>query len=191
MGLEASSIETAPQLNQDGSPPSRSTSRSFAKLPAQTEVVDLVEKFFENTALLFPFIRKQRLLDIYDEFQNTKIVNANQTAVCILNMVIALAAVFSRSNNDTEQRFRKGDTFLQAALQALEGSKRQHATLETVQALLLASKYLQGTSVRAMHGEYIARCCRSPMRSDCIIRQHMSHGLSTTSIARELGGWRL
>uniref|UniRef100_A0A0B7KNK2 Zn(2)-C6 fungal-type domain-containing protein n=1 Tax=Bionectria ochroleuca TaxID=29856 RepID=A0A0B7KNK2_BIOOC len=128
-------------------------------LPSHEQTEQLVNRYFSNTGMLFPYIHKPSFVETYSHIREQNFRgNVRRTFLGLLNMVLAMAA-WSESGRQSTTRTTshfESAIFYQRA-QELCGKPMQRGTsLETVQFLLLTSQYLQGTqqSVQtwAVHG---------------------------------------
>ncbi|KAK1985290.1 fungal-specific transcription factor domain-containing protein [Colletotrichum cereale] len=127
------------------------------RLPPEDEVTRLVRQYFGDTGFLFPYIHEESFWKTFAHYQSIGMRNARRSWLALLNMILAIAtsttSVATLGLGDrqaiSEAHYRRAK-FL-SRTEAMAG-----ANLETVQAMLLMSQYLQGSqrSVQtwAIHG---------------------------------------
>ncbi|KAG2414300.1 hypothetical protein HFD88_003491 [Aspergillus terreus] len=146
------------------SPPGKHGSRQFKRdresiftLPPHQEMLNLINTYFSDTGLLFPYIYPPTFLETYHQMVRENFKKVRRTWLGLLNMILAMATITRAPGNaDADTRISESDVFYQRGL-ALCGSEiLRGTTLEVVQYLLLMGQYLQGTqkSVQAwtVHG---------------------------------------
>jgi hypothetical protein len=132
-------------------------------LPPARDVNCLLETFFANTGRLFPYLYSTTILDLNNTTSRpVDPIHANRVHLCLLNMVMAFASIHSPSSSSSIlEKLTQGDVYFQRGLYMLSGMRPMDATLESgiylvhkpniainillVQAMLLASQYVQGT----------------------------------------------
>ncbi|KAH8886264.1 hypothetical protein GQ53DRAFT_809809 [Thozetella sp. PMI_491] len=120
--------------------------KSMFTLPPAEETLRLVEQYFSNTGLLFPYIHKESFLETYRELSNTNFRKIRRSWLGLLNMVLAMSTNTSYSNDQSaEQRSAESEVFFARAMALCEKQIRSGSSLEIVQFLLLMCQYLQGT----------------------------------------------
>ncbi|KAF2496525.1 hypothetical protein BU16DRAFT_607099 [Lophium mytilinum] len=115
-------------------------------LPQEDETVQMIERFFSTTGVLFPYIDEEAFLNTYQDLTSTNIRTVRRSWLGLLNMVLAMSTSASQGNGLTPaERAAKSDIFFRRALALCEKQIRHGTSLEVVQLLLLMSQYLQGT----------------------------------------------
>ncbi|KAF2801274.1 uncharacterized protein BDZ99DRAFT_456469 [Mytilinidion resinicola] len=147
-GLMRVSRPPSPSRTQDGR--SRGHSRwqtlNLFALPPEDETLDLVQRYFSNTGLLFPYVHEETFLETYGAMKRTNFTKVRKTWLGLLNMVLALATSTTVSNATTaEQRAEMSDVYYQRALGLCDKHVWRGASIELVQYLLMMGQYLQGT----------------------------------------------
>ncbi|KAJ5133966.1 uncharacterized protein N7443_004411 [Penicillium atrosanguineum] len=137
-------LEKQPQVNM------------FA-LPPQSETLDLIQRYFSNTGLLFPYIYPPVFLETYHQMARENLKKVRRTWLGLLNMVLAMSAITAVPGGaKADTRIAESDVFYQRGLGLCGSEILRGTTLEVVQFLLLMGQYLQGTqkSVQAwtVHG---------------------------------------
>ncbi|KAJ5963484.1 uncharacterized protein N7479_003360 [Penicillium vulpinum] len=126
-------------------------------LPPQTNTLKLVERYFSNTGLLFPYIYPPVFLDMYHQMTRENFSRVRRTWLGLLNMVLAMATITAIPGSaSADARIEESDVFYQRGLGLCGSEILRGTTLEVVQYLLLMGQYLQGTqkSIQAwtVHG---------------------------------------
>jgi hypothetical protein len=103
-------------------------------LPSHAEVSHLVEIFFLNTGMFFPFIHKKNIVDTLAQLDFFNLTGIRSSWLCLLNMILALATSLN-SGNDLEIRFREAeaDVFFQRAVELSPETFSNTTNLETCQ----------------------------------------------------------
>ncbi|KAJ6108028.1 hypothetical protein N7523_009351 [Penicillium sp. IBT 18751x] len=126
-------------------------------LPPQSETLALVQRYFSNTGLLFPYIYPPVFLETYHEMSRENFMKVRRTWLGLLNMVLAMSSITAVPGGaKADTRIAESDVFYQRGLGLCGSEILRGTTLEVVQFLLLMGQYLQGTqkSVQAwtVHG---------------------------------------
>ncbi|KAL4896204.1 fungal-specific transcription factor domain-containing protein [Aspergillus ambiguus] len=146
------------------SPPARHENRQFKRnresiftLPPHKEMLDLINTFFSDTGLLFPYIHPSTFLENYHQMVRENFKRVRRTWLGLLNMILAMSTITrAPGRTDAGTRISESDVFYQRGLGLCGSEILRGTTLEVVQYLLLMGQYLQGTqkSVQAwtVHG---------------------------------------
>ncbi|KAJ5446850.1 Transcription factor [Penicillium cf. griseofulvum] len=126
-------------------------------LPPQANTLELIERYFSNTGLLFPYIYPPVFLDTYHQMVRDNFSRVRRTWLGLLNMVLAMATITAIPGSaSADARIEESDVFYQRGLGLCGSEIMRGTTLEVVQYLLLMGQYLQGTqkSIQAwtVHG---------------------------------------
>ncbi len=126
-------------------------------LPSQPEVLRLIDSFFANTGLLFPYIHKKSIVAMVERLDMNRFVGARKSLLCLLNAILAIGtSLDTDSHHPAKLRESASDVFFQRALGLSPWTISNTANLETLQALAVMTQYLQGTSRSAqtwrLHG---------------------------------------
>lgn len=86
-------------------------------LPPEPETVELVQRYFADTGLLFPYIHEETFLDTYEAMKRSNFTKVRRTWLGLLNMVLAFATSTTVSNTiNAQQRAEMSDVYYQRAL---------------------------------------------------------------------------
>ncbi|KAK7510071.1 fungal-specific transcription factor domain-containing protein [Phyllosticta citriasiana] len=133
-------------LLRSSRPPSPSSDQhGFERVSPQSDELRLIDDFFSNTALIFPFIHERSFRQRYHEMKTDQSKPVQKSWLALFNMVLAIAISVSRTDISAVDRQRESDAFYRRALHLSRGQMMRCSSLETVQLLLLMSQYLQGT----------------------------------------------
>ncbi len=126
-------------------------------LPPEDETRILIDGYFAESGVLFPYMHEQTFLETYEEMKRNNFSRIRRTWLGLLNMVLALATTTNfNKEKRAEERFQQSDVFYQRALGLCDKQILRGTSLEIVQYLLIMGQYLQGTqkSVQAwsIHG---------------------------------------
>lgn len=91
-------------------------------LPPDTEVLHLIQLFFSDTGMLFPYIHKDSVLNTFAEARESNFASVRRSWLCLLNMILAFATcVSARPDLPVEQNAAASEVFCRRA-QALAGN---------------------------------------------------------------------
>ncbi|CAH0052294.1 unnamed protein product [Clonostachys solani] len=131
----------APELERD--------MPSIYYLPADGVVTALIDKYFSDTGLLFPYLHEESFRNTYAQLKSNAVA-ISRTWLGLLNMVLAIATHTSTSpSSDAEARSEQAGQFYRRANSLCNDHVMNGASLEIVQYLLLVSQYRQGTKSSA------------------------------------------
>ena len=86
-------------------------------LPHDSEVMDLIRRYFNDTGYLFPFIYEEAFLRTYMEFRGQAQPKVRRTWLGLLNMVLAIATNTKvDSDLDAARRSEESYIYYQRAL---------------------------------------------------------------------------
>lgn len=111
------------------SPPSFESRDAFA-LPSPNTIIQLVNKFFSETGLIFPYIYKKAIYDGINHIKHRRFWEIRRSWLSLLNTILAFATVLTPSHERREDNIFKADRFLQRALQLLPNVALQPANIE-------------------------------------------------------------
>ncbi|KAI8664038.1 Zn(2)-C6 fungal-type domain-containing protein [Fusarium keratoplasticum] len=114
-------------------------------LPSHHDVLQMVDTFFDNTGKFFPYLYKPYILRSFANMRRTSFQNVERSQLCILNLLMAFATTHCPSDLPASARAERGDVFLQRALLLILDITPAAGSLEPIQALLMATQYIQGT----------------------------------------------
>ncbi len=131
------------------SPPPSANSRSKIDpcvLPPEEEILHLVELFFSDTGMLYPYIHKEGLLQTWATAKGNNFRSVRRSFLGLLNMILAFATCVSATRHlPVETCAANADVFFKRAYALAGNVAFTLGNLETVQFLLLMTQYLQGT----------------------------------------------
>jgi hypothetical protein len=106
----------------------------------------LLQQYFSNTGLLFPYIHEKTFLTTYAEAQANGFKEVNRTWLGLLNIILALVTSTEiRTNQSAQERAALSDIYYQRAIGLCDKQVMRGTSLEIVQYLLVMGQYLQGT----------------------------------------------
>jgi hypothetical protein len=85
-------------------------------LPPRVEIERLVDRFFENTGKLFPYLYKPAILIAIANVTRNGFRNVERAQLCLLHLTMAFATTHGPSNMTIEMRMAQGDIYFQRAL---------------------------------------------------------------------------
>ncbi|KAK2035312.1 fungal-specific transcription factor domain-containing protein [Colletotrichum zoysiae] len=127
------------------------------RLPPEEEVTRLVRQYFGDTGILFPYIHEESFWKTFTHYRSIGLSNARYSWLALLNMIMALASsTTSTANLGLGDRQAVSEAHYRRAKSLSLSEMMTGSNLESVQAMLLMSQYLQGSqrSVQtwAIHG---------------------------------------
>ncbi|KAJ5655508.1 hypothetical protein N7507_007458 [Penicillium longicatenatum] len=115
-------------------------------LPSQSETLALINLYFSETGLLYPYIFPQTFLATYHRMARENFTGVRKSWLGLLNMILAMATITAESNGaSADTRIAESDVFYQRGLGLCGSELWRGTTLELVQFHLLTGQYLQGT----------------------------------------------
>lgn len=100
-------------------------------LPAEEETIKLVDTYFSNTGLLFPYIHRGTFIETYQRALATDIHKVRRSWLGLLNMILAMATNTSYDTvADAQDRSAKSERFFSRALGLCEKQMRSGSSLE-------------------------------------------------------------
>lgn len=116
------------------------------RLPPDDEMDAIVERFFRDTGALFPFVHPKTFMDTYHRTKSIGFRRFRRSWLALLNAILAMATFTSvSSSSSATERGAKAEVFFTRAKALCLDQMLSGSSLETVQAMLLMSQYLQGT----------------------------------------------
>lgn len=104
---------------------------SIFSLPPEDQTRRLIDEYFSNTGLLFPYIHKSTFLETYQEMMSTDLRRVRRSWLGLLNMILAMATSATYSSDLTSpQRAAKSGVFFLRALGLCESQMRSGGSLE-------------------------------------------------------------
>ena len=109
-------------------------------LPAETKIVYLVNLFFTDMGLLFPYIYKKSVFDGLADMKSTQCRGVRRSWLCLLNTILAFATCLTANPYERKEDCEaEADVFLQRALKLLPNIALKPANLEVCMYLSLPS----------------------------------------------------
>ena len=107
------------------------SSSSIFYLPPKAETSALIDRFFSDTALLFPYIHEGTFRDMYAGLPEGKFMAMRRTWLGLLNMVLAMATYTTVSpKGDAKNRHLSSEAFYRRATRLCESHVMKTASLE-------------------------------------------------------------
>lgn len=104
---------------------------SIFTLPPRSETLELIQRYFSDTGLLFPYVYPQAFIETYDKMVQENFTKVRRTWLGLLNMILAMAkitAVPGCAQSDT--RIADSDIFYQRGLSLCGNEIFRGTTLE-------------------------------------------------------------
>ncbi|KIW16440.1 hypothetical protein PV08_06492 [Exophiala spinifera] len=115
-------------------------------LPPRDHGLRLLELFFSDSGMLFPYIHQEELLASYQSAFMQRPLSISSTFTCLLNAIFAMATYHSvRDDLDHRDALVESDVFYSRAKLLASKLDLEHANIQTVQALLLMHQYCLAT----------------------------------------------
>lgn len=138
---------------------------SIFYLPPDQETLALIDQYFSNTGLLFPYLHEETFRETYAQLKHDNAAT-RRTWLGVLNMVLAMATHTTVLQIGQAERQRQSEAFYRranglCAEHVMNGASveigkfcpeiscratfHRHVNIKPVQFLLLVSQYMQGT----------------------------------------------
>ncbi|KAL3461942.1 fungal-specific transcription factor domain-containing protein [Aspergillus heterothallicus] len=118
---------------------------SIFYLPPDDETLALIDRYFADKGLLYPYIHEESFRENYAQLKRNHTVT-RRTWLGVLNIVLALATLTTvHPAGHAEKRRADAEAFHQRANALCAEHVMNGASLEIVQYLLLVTQYMQGT----------------------------------------------
>lgn len=122
-------------LRRDTTKPIRKNahrSQKSSTLPPASEIESLMEQYFNNTGLLFPYIHKTSFYETYEKLKQSPRHKVRRTWLGLLNMVLAMATYSLGRNSDQGTEYSAhSDEFFARAQSLCQNQMLRGTTLET------------------------------------------------------------
>lgn len=101
-------------------------------LPPDHETRKLIQSYFSNTGLLFPFIHQESFLETYEHMRQQNFrINVRRTWLGLLNMILAMAICTGWAEDGTEYQNEQSDVYYRRATELCKTQMLRGTTLET------------------------------------------------------------
>lgn len=100
-------------------------------LPSETRIIQLVDLFFAEFGMLFPYIYKKTVLDGLVEFKTANFHHVRRSWLCLLNTIMAFATSLTLPDPQKQNETAKADVYLHRAFKSLPNTSLKPANLET------------------------------------------------------------
>lgn len=152
-------------------------SLDYLRFPPEEEMDALVSRFFTDTGSIFPFIHRETFLDTYNRVRSINLRQFRRSWLGLLNAILTMATVTSASwDMSATDRAARAEIFFARAKALCLDQMLSGASLETVQAMLLMSQYLQGTHRSVMtwniHGLAVKAAFQLGLHTTASLRSH-------------------
>ena len=168
-------------ISRPGSPPLNASSRTaidVCALPPEEEILLLVDLFFSDTGMLFPYIHKDSLLQTWTTAKRSNFRSIRRSWLCLLNMIMAFATCISaRQDLPVQVSAANAEIFFNRAYALAGNMAFTSGSLENVQFLLLMTQYLQGTQRSAQTWNLLGLTVTAALRLG-LHSTNTSHGLT-------------
>ncbi|CAK7215094.1 hypothetical protein SBRCBS47491_002365 [Sporothrix bragantina] len=144
--LQVSRPQSPMRRERPAWPQAGPSTRLVRSLPSDAEAQPLLHRYFSDTGLLFPYIHEASFYKDYNEFKASRFRQARRSWVGLLYAILAMATTTSaKTDTSVDRRASDADIFFTRAEELCLSDTLNGAGVETVQALLLISQFLQGT----------------------------------------------
>ncbi|RSL48290.1 hypothetical protein CEP51_015651 [Fusarium floridanum] len=158
-------------------------------LPSHHEVLQMVDTFFDNTGKFFPYLYKPHILRSFANMRRTSFQNVERSQLCILNLLMAFATTHCPSDLPASARAERGDVFLQRALLLIPDIKPAAGNLEPIQALLMATQYIQGTQRSSQTWDILGRLIHAAFQVGLYQPASQAHYTALEAELRKRAWW--
>ena len=79
-------------------------------LPTEAHTSQLIELFFSETGLLFPFIQKDYVISTYNHARSRGMTGVRKTFLCLVHSILAMAAHIAedaKTNSEAETYYQR------------------------------------------------------------------------------------
>jgi hypothetical protein len=136
----------APSPSSPDEPMSMKLKVGAFELPPVTEMEKYIDSFFRHTGVLFPFIHEPSFRDTYRKFKSSGFKQIRRSWLGLLNIILAMGSTWAwEATEDAPTRMERSNTFYERSVVLTIKPSVRGPNIESVQYLLLASQYLQGT----------------------------------------------
>lgn len=105
-------------------------------MPSETETRFLINHYFRNTGLLFPYIHELSFLQEYEQFKLSGFQKTRRTWLGLLNMILAMSTnTMVDASQAAEDRIAKSHSFYRRAMALCDHQIFRGTTVETGMAL--------------------------------------------------------
>lgn len=121
----------SPQASISVATPAASSRQNACALPPATHALAMIEHFFSDTGIFFPFISKHSTISRYREARTTGFQGVRRSWLCLLNMIFAFATFTDTVNTHSlEKNIVESLVFFHRAQDLLAESRFRLADLE-------------------------------------------------------------
>jgi hypothetical protein len=113
-------------------------------LPPRKTAEPMVEIYFNQVHILYPFLHRQSFMRAYDKLWLDQHGHTNDTLYCIVNIIFAMYCQITKKDSPDEKGVA-AVMFLRRAKQLLQNQLLEGGSLELIQALLLMGQFLQSS----------------------------------------------
>jgi hypothetical protein len=99
--------------------------------PRDDSMEKLIQEYFANTGLLFPYIHKISFIETYRHFKQSGYTGVRRAWLALLNIILAMATRADAGREDTNRVFADSDVFYRRAEELCKPQMIRGTTLET------------------------------------------------------------
>jgi len=141
------------------------------RIPPEHETTRLMRHFFSDTGTLFPYVHETTFWNTYTAVRESRFRRVRQSWLGLLNMIMAMAtSTGANPGTSSAERAAQSDIFFSRSKNLCFGQFIAAANIETVQAMLLMTQYLQGTRYSritwAIHGHAVQAALQLGLHSE-------------------------
>lgn len=119
-------------LLSEKSPAVRSQYVNIRSLPSESRALHLIQLFFSDTGMLFPYIHEQEILRTYSTARRNRFVSVSRSWLCLLNVIFAFATYISaRPDQPAEKNAAESEVFMERAQALADEIELKSANLES------------------------------------------------------------
>lgn len=121
-----------PAASSSSCTPSSPVSKTLTMLPAKALVLHLLDLYFSNTGVLFPFISERRVYASYHALNTKCSSESRKSLLCLLNAIFAFATLMNAKNGHPDSKnAAEADVFYFRALALIPRSYEGSSDIET------------------------------------------------------------
>lgn len=137
-----------PELSLSAATPASPNTADACGLPSRAHALTLMDHFFSDTGMLFPFVHEGFMRKSYEDFRRTNFSNVKRSWLCLLNMIFAFATILARDHDESiERNVVESKVYFNRAQSLFAEAKMRLADLELGEFSLVVTMLLPKSNV--------------------------------------------
>ena len=105
---------------------------NIRSMPAEARALHLIQLFFSDTGMLFPYIHEQGILRTYSAARQSRFTAVSRSWLCLINVIFAFATYISaKPDQSAEKNAAESEVFIERAQALSAEMEMKSASLET------------------------------------------------------------